>query len=174
MLSFWKFLKFFLLYRAFESLNTWFENFSFSKPGDYSTKIFRSIKPFRKKLLICIWNVLKFLKQAYARNILMDFNLTTGANVSSKSIFSSCAYPLTTSLALFLTISFLSFNLFLKTHFVPITEWSKSLSIRVHILFLSNWLTSSCMATIQLSSLKISFIFLDSIEKEKQNCLLKI
>jgi len=90
-----------------------------------------------------------FLELAYARIILMDSILATGAYVSSKSIPSTWAYPLHNSLALFLVTSASSFSLFLKTHFLPITFLSLGRGTSSQVLFFSIWLISSSIALVQ-------------------------
>ena len=58
---------------------------------------------------------------------IMASSLATGEKVSSKYIPSTCAYPLYTSLALFLITYPSSFNLFFMTHFGPIAFLSLGL-----------------------------------------------
>ena len=55
--------------------------------------------------------------------ILIASILATGAKVSSKSIPSTSAYPLHTSLDLFLVTCPSSLRLFSKTHFVQVQGW---------------------------------------------------
>ena len=62
--------------------------------------------------------------------------------------------PFATDHALFLTTFLISSNLFIKSHFPPITGWSFGQIVSIHGWFLSNWLSSSYMAIIQFESLR--------------------
>ena len=103
----------------------------------------------------------------------MGSNLTTRANVSSKSIPSSSIYLYATSLALFLITLPNSLDLFLKIHLVLITlDWS-SLGTKVHTSFLVNCSNSSCIAFTQYSSNKASLTFFGLDKETKHTYLAK-
>ena len=95
----------------------------------------------------------------------MASSLATGAKVSSKSIPSCWAYPLQTSLALFLITSPFSFNLFLKIHFVPMTFLSFGLGTNSQVLFFLICSSYSSIALTQHSSLHASITFCGSVEE---------
>ena len=61
--------------------------------------------------------------------------------------------------------------LFLKTHLVQITLWFEGIGTNSHTSLLSNWFNSYCIAIIQFSSSKASFIFLGSIWEIKARLL---
>lgn len=98
--------------------------------------------------------------------------LTTREKKISKSIPSTWAYPLNTSLALFLVTYPYAFILFLNTHFIPITFLSLGLGTSSHVSFFFIWFSSSSMALIQCSSILDSSNLLNSIvdNNEKIPC----